>query len=271
MATDEPRPDDATRGQVTPGAAELYERFFVPALFGQWPRRLLELTGVDAGDAVLDIACGTGVVARAAKPVVGTTGTVTGIDLNEGMLMVAARTAPNISWVRGPAESLPMPDDSFDKVFCQFGLMFFDDRMAAVGEMARVLRAGGTACVATWAGLPETPGYAAMIELLDDLFGPEVAAALGAPFTIGTSAELHDVMATAFGQVTVRRLGGSARFPSIDDWVTTDVRAWTLRNIIDDAQAEELRAAAQVRLREFSDSTGRVSFDAPAFIAVART
>jgi SAM-dependent methyltransferase len=194
---------------------------------------------------------------------------VTGLDLNAGMLAVAAQAEPDITWVSGPAEALPMPDDSFDQAFCQFGLMFFSDRQAAVREMARVTRAGGQVCVATWARLAESPGYATLTQLLEDLFGREPAEALAAPFTIGTESELRTVMGARFDQVDVHRLAGRARFPSIDDWVATDVRAWTLRDMLDDRQFEDLRAAAQVRLREFCDADGRVAFDAPALVALA--
>jgi SAM-dependent methyltransferase len=262
--------NDAMTGHVSPEAAELYERFFVPALFDQWPSQLLDLAGVGAGDEVLDIACGTGVLARAAKPRVGPTGFVCGVDLNAGMLSVAARAEPGVSWVLGRAESLPMPDNSFNRVCCQFGLMFFSDRQAAVGEMARVVRAGGSVCVATWAGLSETPGYAAMVELLDDLFGPEPARALAAPYSIGTPSALYDAISTGFDEVEVRRLEGLARFPSIDAWVSTDVHAWTLRDMLDNDQFGELCAQARIRLREFCDPSGLVTFPAPALVAVMR-
>jgi ubiquinone/menaquinone biosynthesis C-methylase UbiE len=194
---------------------------------------------------------------------------VTGLDLNEGMLAIATREEPAVTWVPGAAESLPMADATFDRVLCQFGLMFFADREAAVREMARVTRTGGRVCVATWAGLAESPGYAALTDLLEELFGREPAEALGAPFSVGTEAELRAAMSAAFDQVAVQRLEGSARFPSIDDWVATDVRAWTLRDMLDDRQFEELRAAAQVRLREFCDADGRVGFAAPALVALA--
>lgn len=261
--------DDAATGQVSREAAELYERFFVPALFAQWPDRLLDLVGAESGDAVLDIACGTGVLARIARGRLGPAGIVCGIDLNEGMLAVAQRCDPEISWVRGRAEDLPVADRSFDRVCCQFGLMFFADRSAAVREMARVARPGGGVCVATWAELAETPGYAAMVELLDDLFGAEIARALESPFSIGTPAALGDAMAAGFEDVDVRCLDGHARFPSLEAWVTTDIRAWTLRDSLDDDQFDELLGVARERLRRFCDDSGAVTFPTPALVALA--
>ena len=260
---------DAMAGQVTSEAAELYERFFVPALFDQWPSRLLDHCGVTVGDSVLDIACGTGVLARGAKTRVGPRGNVQGVDVNPGMLSVAARARPDITWVHASAEALPMPAGTFDRVLCQFGLMFFSDRQAAVAEMARVARPRARVCVATWAGLSETPGYAAMVTLLDELFGAEPAQALAAPFNIGTPAALLDAISYGFDDVEIHRLEGMARLPSVDAWVSTDVRAWTLRDMLDDDQFDELRARARVSLGEFCGSDGSVAFPAPALVAVA--
>lgn len=257
-------------GQVASAAAELYEQFYLPALFDQWPNRLIELAGLKVGDRVLDVACGTGVLARAARVRVGPSGSVYGLDVNPGMLAVAARTEPSVRWLQGQAESLPLPHCSIDHVFCQFGLMFFADRARAIGEMARVVRVGGSVCVATWAGLSETPGYAAMIDLLDQVCGPDAARALAAPFSIGTRVALQEALSPVFGHVVVHPLDGVARFPSIDAWVTTDVLAWTLRDILDDEQLDELRARAPERLGEFSDAAGRVSFPTPALVAVVQ-
>ena len=132
---------EATTGQVSTAAAELYERFFVPALFGQWPPRLLDLAEVRPGGTVLDVGCGTGVLARAARDRVGPDGEVVGLDPNDGMLAVARRTASDVTWVEGVAEELPLESDSVDRVLSQFALMFFTDPGRAVGEM----RAGAAA------------------------------------------------------------------------------------------------------------------------------
>ena len=100
--------------------------------------------------------------------------------------------------MHGTAESLPQADESVDRVVSQFALMFVGDRGAAAEEMARVVRPGGSVCVASWAGLSETPGYDAMVGLLADLFGNEPARALAAPFSLGSPADLLSALTPAF-------------------------------------------------------------------------
>jgi SAM-dependent methyltransferase len=261
--------DGAERGQVAADAAQVYERFFVPALFGQWPERLLEEAGVGAGDRVLDVGCGTGVLARAAASTVGATGYVAGIDPNPGMLSVARRAVEPVEWFEGAAEELRFEDGSFDRVLSQFALMFFEDRVAGLREMGRVLRPGGRVAVATWGSLDTTPGYAAMVDLLRPLFGEAAADALTAPFVLGDPDDLQGLLRSEFDEVTVASHVGLARFDSIEAWVHTDIRGWTLADMIDDDQYTLLLAEAEHDLAGFITTSGTVEFAAPALIAVA--
>jgi SAM-dependent methyltransferase len=271
MGEDEPG-RSARRGQVQTSAAEVYEEFFVPALFGQWPRQLIDAAGLGPGQRVLDVGCGTGVLVRAATERVGPGGHVVGLDPNPGMLAVARSTAGNVDWREGSAEQLPFDDGSFDAVLSQFALMFFEDRGAAVAEMSRVLSPDGALAVATWASVEESPGYAAMVELIRRLFGDTPAEALMAPFCVGTERELGGILSPAFPDVEVSRRPGTARFESVEAWVHTDIRGWTLADMIDDDMYERLLAEATSELARFTDYDGKVSFPAPAlFATVSRT
>jgi SAM-dependent methyltransferase len=185
------------------------------------------------------------------------------------MLAVAKRIAPGVDIRRGSAEQLPVADAEFDCVTCQFAMMFFENRQRAVAEMRRALRAGGRVAVATWASVEQSPGYAAMVELLADEIGDWAADALRAPFCVGDRAQLRDVLSGSFAEVTVHHRDGEARFASLDDWLYTEIRGWTLAEHIDDEQYERLRRAAGTRLARFVTGDGSVRFAAPALIATA--
>ena len=259
--------DRILQGQVNRSAAEIYEEFFVPALFREPAQHVVRAAEVRRGQSVLDVGCGTGVVAREAARAAGDAGSVTGLDRNEGMLAVAKRLAPHIDWRRGLAEELPFADGSFDRVFNQFSLMFFDDRTAALREMRRVMKPGGRTFVAVWEFLERTPGYAAMVSLLHRLFGTPVADALRAPFILGEPHALHATLTAAgISGATVCTLDVTARFPSLEAWVHTDVKGWTLTDMIDDDQYRTLLDTAQKELTGFERPDGSVSFSSPAHL-----
>ena len=130
--------------QITPEQAELYEERFVPALFAHWVDAVLDAAGVRTGQTLLDVACGTGIVARYAAERVGPTGHVTGLDLNPAMLAVASRVSPHLIWQQGDVSALPFDDDTFDVVTSPSAAMFFPDLTGALREMGRVTRPGGT-------------------------------------------------------------------------------------------------------------------------------
>jgi SAM-dependent methyltransferase len=258
------------RGQVSRNAAEVYEEFFVPALFQRWSSRVVDAAHIQPGQKVLDVACGTGVAAREALARVGSTGQVVGVDVNEGMLAVAARTEPHIEWRTGKAESMSFDDNSFDAVLSQFGLMFFEDRRAAIKEMVRVLRPGGNLAVAVWHSLDKIPGYAGLIDLLQRLFGTEAANGLRFPFSLGdvpTLCSLFDD--TGLDDIRINTLPGTAHFPSIESWVYTDIKGWVLADKIDDAQFEQLLHEAKQSLASFVEADGQVRFSSPAHIVSA--
>jgi SAM-dependent methyltransferase len=262
--------DATVRGQVTRDAADVYEEFFVPALFLEWAAPVSDAGAISSGLTVLDVACGTGVLAREAMGRVRPGGAVVGLDRNEGMLAVARRTSPGIEWKQGEAESLPFADERFDVVVSQFGLMFFDDRVTALKEMWRVLRPGGRLAVTVWDALDRTPGYAAMTALLQRLFGEKIADALRAPFILGDPEALLSLFTEAgIPNAQIETRDGTARFPSIQSWVHTDVKGWTLADLIDDAQYDTLQRVAPVELESFVQENGTVEFRSPAHIVTA--
>lgn len=252
--------------------AEIYDEMFVPALFGQWGPIVAGTADIGPGDRVLDVACGTGALACAAVALVGSQGTVVGLDANPDMLAVARRKDNRVDWRQGQAESLPFRDGGFDAVVSQFGFMFFNDRPAALREMTRVLRPGGRLAVAVCDAVERSAGYAALTDLLDRLFGAAVADAFGAPFVLGDEDRLLAIAGEAgIPGAAVTRRTGTVRFASIADLVATErACVWTLGGLLDDRQFDRLRAAAEDALAPFAAADGGVVFDMPVLILTAR-
>ncbi len=138
----------------------MYERWLVQPLFRPWAEIALDEARLAAGDRVLDIACGTGIVARLAKQRLGEAGIVVGVDLSADMLAVARAIAPDIDWREGDAAALPLrKGERFDVVVCQQGLQFFTDKPAALAQMRRALAPDGRLVVSTWRSDEEIPFF----------------------------------------------------------------------------------------------------------------
>jgi ubiquinone/menaquinone biosynthesis C-methylase UbiE len=156
--------------QMDASAPELYERYLVPAITSVWATDLLDRVGPRRGESVLDIACGTGVVARLAEQR-GHDGRLVGIDLNTAMLAVARAKSATVDWVEGSALDLPFDANSFDVVLCQLGLQFFPDRPLALREMVRVLKSGGRAGLSVYSAIERMPAAHAFVQALDKYLG----------------------------------------------------------------------------------------------------
>jgi SAM-dependent methyltransferase len=136
---------------AVPDFAELFERLLVPAHFAPWAGDLIERARpIGPSSRVLDLGCGTGIVARLLRERLGGAARLTGLDVNAGLLGVARRVVPELDWHEGNAMSLPFPNGAFDLVLSQQMLQFVPDRAKAVREIRRVLAPGGRLVVSTW-------------------------------------------------------------------------------------------------------------------------
>lgn len=245
-----------------------YENLMVPALFVSWSQRLLDEAGVKPGDRILDVACGTGIVARTALKRTGSnSSTVTGLDPNPGMLAVAEDIAPGPEWKEGMAEKIPFEDESFDVVVSQFGLMFFRDRGAALQEMVRVLAPGGKLVVSVFDSLDNNPGYSVMTEIFASVAGEEVAQALRGPFSLGDTEELKTLCSeSGISSIEVTTHNGKASFPDVRTMVLADVKGWfPLAGIqIMEEQITEVVQQAESVLQKYISPDGRLEFPMPA-------
>jgi SAM-dependent methyltransferase len=250
---------------VSAAAADVYDTFFVPALFEQWTGVVLDIADVHAGHSVLDVGCGTGVLARAAHARVGAHGHVAGLDPNDGMLAVARRAEPRIEWQTRPAEQMPYPDHSFDRTVSQFALMFFTEPETALGEVSRVTRPNGRVAIAVWDQLANNRGYDRLAALVEELFGSEAADAIRVPFQMGDPDLLVGLATAALSDPAVTRHSGIARFESIEAWLHTEIRGWTLADAIDDDGFAALLDAAHRKLSDLV-ADGTVAFDVSALV-----
>ncbi|OEY67328.1 methyltransferase domain-containing protein [Marinobacter sp. X15-166B] len=254
-------------------AARAYQQLHVPALFQQFAPVMAAAAGIQPGQRVLDVACGTGVLAREVATQVGDDGVVAGLDAAPGMLAVARQLAPSIDWHQGLAESLPYEDHAFDAVVCQFGLMFFQDRLAAIAEMLRVAAPGGRLAVGVWDSLEHSQAYPDAVALLERQAGQAAADALRAPFVMGDQHQLAKLFQDAGAvSVDITTHHGTARFPSIRAMVEADLRGWlpVMGVNLTEQQIAIILTEAETVLNRFVTAGGTVAFDAPAHIVTAR-
>ncbi len=209
--------------QPRPSPAETYEQHFVPAMFLPWANILLSHATLRPGERLLDLACGTGVVARQAAPLVGVNGQVAAIDVNPEMVAVGrslpAPPGASIAWHDGDAASLPFADSAFDVVLCQHALPFFPDRVAATREMHRVLDSGARALAIVLQGLERHVVFQALMEsVARHLLVP--ISAVQIPFALCDADELRALYTAArFGNVTILPASTMVRFPDAERFV----------------------------------------------------
>ena len=226
---------NAPWSNVGGSAAEEYQRVIVPAMMAPLAPALIELAQIGNGDAVLDVACGTGVVTQLVAKRVGASGRVVGLDLNAAMLGIA-RSLPSkdivpVEWIEASAQAMPFPDAVFDAVVCQHGLQQFPDRPLALSEMRRVLKPGGRMAVSVWAGIEQNPAMAALVDALARHVGEAAAQNRRAPFRLDDKT-LFDLLAAAnLRDVRAIQLSGHARFASPEQFVNAQLGATPLATL----------------------------------------
>ncbi len=248
-----------------------YDQVLVPMLFEPWARRLVEVLGPCTGLTVLDLATGTGVVARMLARRVGPGGRVIGVDINAEMAALAelrcADVADAVEVHVAPAADLPLPDDAVDRIVCQQGYQFFPDREAAAGEMWRVLKPGGRLLMTVWRSVDECDYFGAICGALRSTGADEIAAMMETPFPRITAEELAAPLASAgFTSIETQvdraalafdggASDGGASDRGIDQVVATSYATPIgpkLRQLPEAAQAT-YRAALTQRLRVLAD------------------
>ena len=180
---------------------------------------MLDLAGLESGDHVLDVACGTGLVTFRAATAVGETGSILGMDIAGQMIETARRLAvergvTNTRFERCDAERLPVADATFDAAICGLGLMYVPDPLQALYEMHRALKPGGRMAAAVW-GARTGCGWAEIFPITDARVASEVCPMF---FHLGTGDTLARVLeAAGFTDIRSARLKTTLHYASADD------------------------------------------------------
>jgi SAM-dependent methyltransferase len=214
---------------TAPNPAQAYQSYFGPAIFEPLAERVLAVAAPAAGERVIDVACGTGILTRPVAAHAGPDGRVVGVDINPAMIATARAIEPDegsapIDYRAGDGSALDEPSGAYDVAYCQQGLQFFPDPSAGAAELRRVVRDGGRAVVAVWQGIDRHPLFAA----LADAEEPHLAALgvslsraeLIAPFSLGDPDELRGLLRDAgFADVRLTTQSIEARFADADRFV----------------------------------------------------
>ena len=247
---------------MTAQAAELYERYPGRYILAPWAPLLVDAGHLAMGERVLDVACGTGVVARAAAERVGPTGRVVGVDLNPGMIAVARSlqipSGATIDWLERSALDLQLADAAFDVVLCQQGLQFFPDKLLALREMRRVLCPGGRLALSVWnsVGLYNRAVGAALSRYVNKRTADRFCASREAP-----NREELQRLATEAGflsvEVGISRM--NVRLPPLEKFVLDHLSATPIAPVIAAADPEarsKIGASVMEQLQRYADSDG---------------
>jgi ubiquinone/menaquinone biosynthesis C-methylase UbiE len=231
--------------QLDGEAPVLYQRYLVPAITAIWAADLVDRTNIRPGARVLDVACGTGVVARAAAIRVGDSGAVTGLDINPGMVAVARSLpadlgAASIEWQEGSVLALPFPDAAFDVALCQLGLQFFPDRPTALGEIRRVLVPGGRTGISVFGPIEHNPATHALADALDRHVAPGSSLAKRNEHVLADTDELRMLLQEAeFRDVVIESATKTVRFPSATAYVRIQLAATPLATLVERHDASD--------------------------------
>jgi ubiquinone/menaquinone biosynthesis C-methylase UbiE len=265
--------------QLDGSAPELFERYLVPAITSLWAADLVARMRPGPGEAVLDIACGTGAVARlAAQHADG--GRVVGLDFNPGMLAVAraaARAGAPIEWREGSALDLPFADGSFDLVLCQQGLQFFPDRPLALREMKRVMAPSGRLGLSIYSAIERTPAAWAFVQALERRLGPDASTIKRSEHAFAEADQLRALMTGAgLVRVEIHTVTQRITFPSVLTYVRFQLLATPMAVLLanrteteQEAIIADIAETARSLLAPEMLADGRLRFPQEAFVATA--
>ena len=244
----------------------MYDRYMVPLLFRPYAEVVADRAKELSPNEILETAAGTGIVTEALHRVLPKA-EIVATDLNQPMLDEAQRRVPaaNIRFVQADALDLPFEDSNFDLVVCQFGVMFFPDKVKANAEARRVLGEGGRYLLVIWDRIDRNPATYAAGKAVAALF-PEDSSAFyeRIPFRYHDRDTIRsDLVAAGFGDVEIERVELSSRAASARDVALGLVQGTPMRSEIEqrgEGMLQRATDAATEALRQYESENG---FEAP--------
>ena len=245
--------------EITDGYVSMHEQYLVPAIYAQWAVQVAEIAEIELGQHVLDVATGTGTLARAAQMETGLTGRVVGLDASEKMLESAHRQSRGIEWKHGDATAMPFGRNEFDRVICQFALMFIANRVAAIKEMLRVCKPDGLVVLATWGPLLQGEAYDTLTRLIQHHRGYKAASRLSIPWALGKPGVMDALLlSSGVNEYVCHERVGQARYPSIQSFVETHLRLAGEFDNLDKQGFDEIMDTAYTKLSRFAAPGGQL-------------
>lgn len=220
---------------------ENYEQFFVPAIGKPLAEDLVEKAQLTSGENIMDVACGTGIVARLATEKVGSKGFVSGLDADPGMLAVARSLDQTIEWYEANAETIPIPDNTFDVVFCQMGLQFFENKVVVLKEMYRILKQGGRLCINVPGPIADL--FKAMVNAMKKNISEQAAGFLAHVFSLYKPNEIQEIMLRAgFKNVKIEPSEKELHLPKAEKFLWQYIHSTPLAAVVLKSDKHSLRS-----------------------------
>lgn len=245
---------------------ELYDRYMSPLFFEPSAEVVARLAVKFQPGTILETAAGTGIVTRALHHAVPSA-TITATDLNPGMLEVAARRlqSDRVSFQNENAQDLSFPGDTFDLVVCQFGIMFFSDRVRANAEAHRVLRSGGHYVVVTFDSLDRNPVAQIVGNAVGELFPDDPPTYMQqGPFCYTNPQDIErDLRSAGFTEIEIRTQGLRSQAASAYDAALGICQGGPFRSEIEQRDPEGLERATSAAAAALHHLEGPNGLNAP--------
>ncbi len=210
--------------QLCKGGPDAYEKYIAPAFGNAWAQDIIDRAGLRQGEKILDLGCGTGIVARCAYKSLGDSVHITGVDVNEIALEkareISALNAATIEWKQADVTALPFSNDTFDVLLCQQGLQYFPDRSCALNEIHRVLVNKGRIVFSVWRSIEFSPFYYELQKILEAYVNPEAASILSSAYNLSDSVVLRTLLESArFKNIKIQPVNIQMRYSPLEEFL----------------------------------------------------